>query len=337
MVKDDECMAIIMQSDNNYAKIMATAMTSIMLSNMGGSLKFYIVNDNISKDNILFIENLVKIKHCNASICWIDFNEIVAKYDLDILLKVDSNWPPATYGYLFAIEYVNEDKAIFVDDDVICVGSLKELWKINLGKNEILAGVLDTCEQELNTNYVNAGVNVFDIQKWKDGLYTKEIIEYIKGKEGIIHFADQEVLNNVFLNKIKIISPRYNAITPIFMISHKKIMKYWRMKHYYDENEIDEARRNPVCIHFTSFISVRPWQSGCRHPMKKEFEKMWYEMSGTTIQYDKFVFGLYKRFIYGMLYYFPWWVFSLYRYFVIKTFRIRKILRWILWRRYEDE
>jgi hypothetical protein len=56
--------------------------------------------------------------------------------------------------------------------------------------------------------------------------------------------------------------------------THKEIMKLRRPTNFYSKDEIEQAKKNPLIIHFTTNMRVvRPWFSNSNHPLKDEFLK----------------------------------------------------------------
>lgn len=43
------------------------------------------------------------------------------------------------------------------------------------------------------------------------------------------------------------------------------------MKDYYRQKDLDEARKKPIILHFTTGLVGRPWEENCSHPMKDEY------------------------------------------------------------------
>ena len=48
----------------------------------------------------------------------------------------------------------------------------------------------------------------------------------------------------------------------------ESIKHYYGITNYYSQNDINEAKKNPVFVHFTPSFSKRPWVVGCKHPLK---------------------------------------------------------------------
>lgn len=277
-------MNIVMATDDNYADIMATSIYSIGKNNQWTEIKFYVIDAGISAEKKLSINNIVN-RYNNITITYIDFEN----YGLVINNLVKRTEPPLpliTFARLFIADMINEEKILYVDCDTICNGSVEEFWNTDLS-GMMIAGVQDTVSEEIKTkigltksdHYINAGIILIDLDKWRLNKCTEKAVDYINKHNGYVMHNDQGVINALFKNDIKIVSPKYNAMTPLFMINRAKIMKYFALDNYYSAKEIKEAVDNPVFIHFVRFTTSRPWETGCAHPYKASFETNW-EQSG---------------------------------------------------------
>ena len=56
---------------------------------------------------------------------------------------------------------------------------------------------------------------------------------------------------------------------PHFKFTSKQIMSLFRMRSYYNQEELDNAVRNPIVIHYTDEFFNRPWFKNCSHPLKE--------------------------------------------------------------------
>lgn len=287
-------MNIIMASDDNYAGIMAASINSIAKNNMKcKELTVYIIDDGIAENNR---KKILEITHRyeNLYIQFIDFEE----YGIRIRKLVKNTNPPLpliTFARLFISEMISEDKVLYVDCDTICMGDISGFWNTDMD-GKMIAGVWDTVDENIKSaigldvkdRYINAGIILIDLKKWREDDCTKKSIDYINEKNGCVMHNDQGVINALFKDKIKIVEPKYNAMTPIFLISRYKIMKYFCIDDYYSCEEIQDAKENPVFLHFVRFTTSRPWEEKCSHPYKKAFIENYKEVYDETPVYQRY-------------------------------------------------
>ncbi len=90
----------------------------------------------------------------------------------------------------------------------------------------------------------------------------KKCIEYIFSHPN--HFYDQDAINAILNSDIGIIHFKYNFTVPSLYNENDTFQlhkKWWK--------SLDEARKHPVIIHYTS--TLKPWHKEFKHPSKKYF------------------------------------------------------------------
>ena len=101
----------------------------------------------------------------------------------------------------------------------------------------------------------------------------QRFISFIQSQGGYIPFPDEGVLNAVFDGEIFCIPLRFNAQTMIFAFPYKKMCYARGVKSFYTPEEVKNARKDPVMVHFTSnfYYPERPWIKDCRHPYAETY------------------------------------------------------------------
>lgn len=142
-----------------------------------------------------------------------------------------------------------ENRIIYLDPDIIVLDSLRELWEIKLEGCEIAAvrerlAISKEHRQQLgmqeNSVYVNSGVLLLDLKKIREKRNVEEITAVIRKKEKEIYrFPDQDVLNILWENQMKIVPDIYNLNPNIrylteylSMLTMKSIRKHGRILHF---------------------------------------------------------------------------------------------------------
>lgn len=180
----------------------------------------------------------------------------------------------AAYYRLFLSKLLSEsiDKVIYLDCDLICLSSLKELWDIELG-DAPLACINDiprpwqNPQQRLGYDesfpYFNSGVLLINLNYWRKNNVDKDFYDVLSKYPEKIQFHDQDILNFVFHETALFLPPKFNA-TDVFF--HKEFLNE---KFPYPEDEVNEARRHPVLVHFT--YKNKPWIRGGSHTYRNQF------------------------------------------------------------------
>lgn len=279
-------MNVMYAADDNYAEIMGVSILSLLESNRHvQDVHFYIVEDKISQDNIKKLQDM--IESYNRDVVFLKKPDIRGK--LGVELKT-LRWSDSAYSRLFLKElfrqYQQVDKLLYLDCDTLVISSLQELWETDI--NDYLGAACLECMSNLHKriigakktdNYINTGMLLLNVKKWIDDDIETVVSEFIKKYNGKTEYVDQGVINGTVSNQFRLVSPRYNLTTLAYDFTYEEMQIYRKPQFGYTKDEWREAVRKPVVIHFTtSFLSVRPWFEGSRHP----YAKKWKEMHAAT-------------------------------------------------------
>lgn len=195
-------------------------------------------------------------------------------------------WNIGTFYRLFlgSILPKSIDRVMYIDCDMIIRHSLKEIWEMDMYNNYVMGA--DDCRSgayrkniglKPNQIYINNGFLLINLKAWRNNDIEKKYLEFINKYHGDITYMDQGVLNGVLgaIDKIGLLSLRYNAQTVLYDFSYMQIKQYRRPVFAYTQTEIEEAIKDPIIVHFTScFISgTRPWNIKNNHVYRNEFLK----------------------------------------------------------------
>ena len=138
--------------------------------------------------------------------------------------------------------------------------SLCDLFKTNI-ENNYIGGVIDIIYKEnterLNLEkYVNAGVLLINLKKWRQENIEQQLFDYTINNRKNIVWWDQDVLNVVLQNGIIYIDKKWNLQTTPYCIDtdYKKYLK---------------QNSNTAIIHYVS--NDKPWQWKTQQALRKEF------------------------------------------------------------------
>ena len=268
---------IAFSSDNNYVAHLGVAIISLLENNR----KLNIINIHVLDNNISFEnkERLKEIVSNKASIYFYELSELLGK--LDKQYNIPKTISISAYARLFLSDILDENisKILYVDCDALFMDSLEKLWSIDISQNSV-AGVLDHVgiQNKLKIGlkkddyYINSGFLLINLEKWRKTNALKQMLYFIESKNGNVTHHDQGVINACFENDILILPPHYNVMTSFFDFRDVVSIKhYYGITNYYSQNDINEAKKNPVFVHFTPSFSKRPWVVGSRHPFKNTY------------------------------------------------------------------
>lgn len=274
-------MNIFYAFNDAYAPLAGISIYSLLVNNQQSDcIRFFIVDSGISEENRKKITDI--INEFNRDVYFLvmpNINEIIGN-DTDI-----GRWNINVYSKLFVGSLLPKDvhKVLCIDCDTVIVRALDELWNTNLSES-IVAGVNEAMSKYYRRylgkndkdSYLNSGMLLFNLDLIRSEKYEQNFLSFIKKYKGNLPYLDQDTVNAVVPeNKIIVLHPKYNAVTPIFCCSYKELIKTRMASVYYSETEFNEAKNDPFIIHFTTFFmsELRPWFDGSNHPKLNEFLK----------------------------------------------------------------
>lgn len=208
----------------------------------------------------------------------------------DIGMQIDGGrWPLSAFQRLYIAEYLprHVQRVLYLDCDILVRGPLDWLYEIDMENGYVVAGAEECLSEQNKTNigitgqdiYVNSGVLLIDLEKWRSFDVGRKSMEYIKENSQYLQFVDQDTINAVLKGRIKLIPLKYNAYTVLFNYAYDEMLKYRNVKEFCDREMCQDAITNPVIVHFTQdTISIRPWYANGGHKYRKE----WLEIRAMT-------------------------------------------------------
>ena len=272
---------VCLSCDDKYSKYAGVVIASI-LSNAktSDSLAFYVLDGGISNAKKEQILSLKSIKDCK-----IEFIKINPS-DFDEYQKVCTHKyiTIATYYRLKLATLLPEiSKIIYFDCDMVVNSSLEELFNVNLD-NYLVAGVHDIDKKTVqkNPNYVNAGMLVFNLDLIRKENIEEKFLKYTKENLSTITCGDQTIINEVCIEKIKVLDDTWNVQTSDFM-NRSNYTNKPKVIHYIAKNK--PWCRASLCYFkncYLKYLQLTPWK-------KSAFEVFQYKYIEQPFTLLKFV------------------------------------------------
>lgn len=252
-------MNIAFLIDNNYAEQLAVTIASILKNNTSNSsLKFFVLNSNLSEHNKQKIILMKKYKNFDIEFVYVDenlFEDLPTNYHLKSL----------NYARILLPNVVNVDKILFLDCDLLVNKDLSSLYSIEI--SNVFAGVVQerlaysTALRRQYDNlqikhYFNAGVILFNLEKARKENIVEKTINFINNNQEKLMLLDQCALNFAFHDNVTFINKKYNFQ---YKLGYSE-------KDYRNLLKTDE----PAILHFVG--KEKPYY-GYNHP----FEDLYYE------------------------------------------------------------
>lgn len=269
---------IVYASDDKFAEILGVSLVSLYENNTDmEQIHVYVLDSGISKVNK---ERLISIcqKYSRKSI------QFILARNISKILSMNVNTDRGSlsqYARLFVSRDLPEtlDRILYLDCDIIINDSLYELWNLDL-KGKTIAALKDAFSKQYRKNIelqpndimFNSGVMLIDMKRWKENQIERKLLSFIKRHNGVIQQGDQGALNAVLSKDTYCFHPKFNSVTIFYDFTYEEMLVYRKPVDFYSEKDVRQAVEHPVIIHYTtSFISVRPWIEGSKHPYKNRW------------------------------------------------------------------
>jgi len=192
-------LTVAYASDRNLYKYLPMAINSLLMHNPDARVYVFAEDDEIES-----------LRHPNVT--------VIKDTVFDGMIKETSpqfNYylPRATFARLWLAKVLKEDRVLWLDVDTIVDDDLTDLWNMDIGEDNYIAGTYDKGALIFNIGidvayYINAGVILMDLDKWRKlGLVARctKLVNNIK-----FRFGDQDIINVACDGHIKRLSAQYN-------------------------------------------------------------------------------------------------------------------------------
>ena len=263
-----EMINILCTPDNNYVPYCGIMLTSLFENNKGVDFEVYIMCEGLDGKNIADFEKLSEFYNVPINILTVN-KELFKKCPV----RPGDHISIAAYFRLIAPEMLPKhiNKVLYIDCDIIVNASIEEFYAFNIDKNAFGA-VIDEAFfnnekyerlcYDKRYSHINSGVLLLNLDYWRENKIADKCLEYISKYPERVKFHDQDTLNAVLHNEMKLLPIKYNLQTGFLLTDYAKNYKN-------EMPEILEAAKSPVIIHFTGVS--KPWFKGSRHPYRKRF------------------------------------------------------------------
>ena len=230
--KKKDKKAIVLAANFSYADQVMTTVKSICYHNR--SLRFYLINSDFPNEWFKQLNKRLEKFDSEIINCRVT-SEQISLYKTDISYTVFLRY--------FVADFVKEDKALYLDCDLVVTKNLDDLFATDL-QDYPLAAIRDFGGRAyFGREIFNAGVLLIHNALWKQENMTQKLIDLTNEWHDKVDQADQSILNMLFENKWLELDFDYNHI-----VIHKQFTDY----------RLPVGQNYPAIIHYLSHR--KPWK-----------------------------------------------------------------------------
>lgn len=279
-MKENTEINIVYTMDDNFAMQAGVSLVSMFENNQQFLFHVYILSDNIQDSNKEKLVSLVKRYDNLIDIIEMPDVEQISGVSLSIC-----EYPRSAYARLFLCELLPDhiDTLLYLDPDTIITSGIDYLVEVMNSKEfkEVCAAAcIDSisyfkrlCGFKRAEKYYNSGVMLINLSYWRKKEIQALFIDEVKRREGkSIGDADQSFINSILIKRIMTLPAKYNVMSFYYSEYYVFLKKSGlSAEETYPKNEIKEAVKNPVIIHFAGNNENRPWYVNCNHSRKDDW------------------------------------------------------------------
>lgn len=225
-----DCINVVFACDKNYAPCMTVAVKSL-IENTGinNNYDIVILEDGLNFAYKKLITSFTK-DYDNISIRFFNIKKYIERYD-NYLFTNDYFSLAAYFRILIPEVFLDYEKVIYLDSDVMVMNDVALLYNTELGEN--LAGVTrdvgtimlywgkDDIKDYMDNNlkipdmkkYFQNGVMLMNLEKMREENFFKKFINTAKSITPPLYFADQDIFNIICFNRVKYINQVWDVVT----------------------------------------------------------------------------------------------------------------------------
>lgn len=262
---------IVLITDSRYAPPTMVSMSSAIKNKCANTTyNFYIIAQGLTKQDEQALNRLKDLAPKTVNI------RIIPQEEPDLPYENMQRFLQYKVGMhkIYLPEVLKDlKKVIYMDGDTLVLKDLRALYDSDVtGIYALVAkdGIYYRFPKEMaeigldkRGFYFNSGVMLYNLEQQRQDNIVEKLVEYIKTHEDF--FGDQDVLNVVFADKLKLMSYKYNCISTFFEADDLDFLS-----EYFGEplpKDTFYIYENAAVIHYAG---DKPWQEDYKPDFLKE-------------------------------------------------------------------
>ena len=264
-----DIISIAFACDESYAKHVAVVMQSIIVATAGTDrYEFHVLTLGLTSLSISRLQKVATDGKATIKVHQIDKDRLAG--------FPETNYPRDVCLRLMLPEILQEHKKIiYLDADLLVMGSLRELWDLQIGGNAVAAAIdsitifqgpdlkhLEELQLPLGHLYFNSGVLLLNLVVLREIRLLERAREWIDKHIYPIRYIDQDALNVILAGNLAYFHLRWNLQVPLIA----PVKLGWKCS-----QEHVKAVSNPAIIHYVT--DRKPWRKEFKLPYQSLYFK----------------------------------------------------------------
>lgn len=190
---------IVLAGDYAYIRQIETALKSLCYHN--SHVKVYIFNQDIPQEWFRALRPIVEQMGGEL----VDVKMLGAQFQMNWSNKLP-HINHMTFARYYIPDFVEEDKVLYLDSDLVVTADLTPLFEMDLGENYLAAA--PSCFG-VGVGF-NAGVLLINNKKWRAEAVRRELVELTEREHQHVSEGDQSILNMLFHDSYTSLDQNYN-------------------------------------------------------------------------------------------------------------------------------
>lgn len=256
-MSDVNYMNILVTLDSNYIYPLCVMLRSLSETNFDSRIDLYVVHSSLTDEDFDSMETALNESDHAIHPVKVD-DDLFSGYP--VLGRISKE----TYYRLLVGDILPEsvERILYLDPDIVINSRLEDFYSLDMKGNIIagathLYGIAQTANRvrlgmSSKSCYINAGVMLIDLKKWRETVTLKCILQFISENHRKLLLADQDVVNVLFEKYVLPVDERiYNLDEKTYKFFSRPVSGEKRI-------DLDWVRRNSVIIHFNG--GKKPWK-----------------------------------------------------------------------------